>query len=45
MPIPDPGWSAAYAIVRTGRPQSLEDDGFTFTIGRGNDLCVAAVHA
>jgi L-fuconate dehydratase len=40
---PDPDYSAAYAIVRTDGP--LEGHGFTFTIGRGNEVCVAAIDA
>src|SRR6185312_16493959 len=41
---PDPDYSAAYVILRTDQA-GLEGHGLTFTIGRGNDLCVAAVHA
>jgi L-fuconate dehydratase len=40
---PDPDYSAAYAIVRTDG--ELEGHGFTFTIGRGNEVCVAAIEA
>jgi L-fuconate dehydratase len=40
---PDPDYSAAYVIVRTST--GVEGHGFTFTIGRGNELCVAAVQA
>ena len=39
---PDPDYSAAYVRVLTDHP-TLEGRGFTFTIGRGTDLCVAAV--
>ncbi len=42
---PDPDYSAAYVVLRTDRPDGLEGHGLTFTIGRGNDLCVAAVQA
>src|SRR5436190_17814189 len=42
---PDPDYSAAYVIVRTDRREGLEGHGLTFTIGRGNELCVAAAHA
>jgi L-fuconate dehydratase len=42
---PDPDYSAAYVILRTDDPNGLEGHGLTFTIGRGNELCVAAVHA
>jgi L-fuconate dehydratase len=40
---PDPNYSAAYVILRTDDPDGVSGHGFTFTIGRGNDLCVAAV--
>jgi L-fuconate dehydratase len=42
---PDPDYSAAYVILRTDHPGGLEGHGLTFTIGRGNELCVAAIHA
>src|ERR671933_2216202 len=42
---PDPDYSAAYVILRTDHPDGLEGHGLTFTIGRGNDLCVAAINA
>jgi L-fuconate dehydratase len=42
---PDPDYSAAYVILRTDRPDGLEGHGLTFTIGRGNELCVAAIRA
>ncbi|MGW8267576.1 MAG: L-fuconate dehydratase [Longimicrobiales bacterium] len=41
----DPDYSAAYVILRTDRPDRLEGHGLTFTIGRGNELCVAAIRA
>ncbi|WP_321489252.1 enolase C-terminal domain-like protein [uncultured Hyphomonas sp.] len=39
---PDPDYSCAYATLRMkgGDP---DGNGLTFTIGRGNDLCVAAI--
>lgn len=37
---PDGDYSAAYVVLGTGG--DLEGYGLTFTIGRGNDLCVAA---
>jgi L-fuconate dehydratase len=40
---PDPDYSAAYVVLKTDG--QLEGHGLTFTIGRGNELCVAAVHA
>ena len=42
---PDPDYSAAYVILRTDRTDGIEGHGLTFTIGRGNELCVAAVRA
>src|SRR2546423_12625915 len=42
---PDPDYSAAYAIVRTDAPDGPTGHGFTFTIGRGNEICVAAIEA
>src|SRR6185436_1745889 len=41
---PDPDYSAAYVVLRTSTP-GLEGHGMTFTIGRGNELCVAAIVA
>jgi L-fuconate dehydratase len=41
---PDPDYSAAYVVLHTDRP-GLSGHGLTFTIGRGNELCVAAIHA
>lgn len=42
---PDPDYSAAYVILKTNHPDHLEGHGLTFTIGRGNELCVAAIHS
>ena len=41
----DPDYSAAYVILHTNHPSQLEGHGLTFTIGRGNELCVAAIEA
>ncbi|MDD2861252.1 MAG: L-fuconate dehydratase [Acidiphilium sp.] len=41
---PDPDYSAAYVILRTDR-DGLEGHGLTFTIGRGTEICVAAIRA
>jgi L-fuconate dehydratase len=41
---PDPDYSATYVILKTNNPK-LEGHGLTFTIGRGNEICVAAVKA
>jgi len=40
---PDPDYSAAYVVLRTDGP--YEGHGLTFTIGRGNELCVLAAEA
>jgi L-fuconate dehydratase len=40
---PDPDYSASYVILDTDR--GLEGHGLTFTIGRGNDICCAAIEA
>ncbi|MBK8976275.1 MAG: fuconate dehydratase [Planctomycetes bacterium] len=39
----DPDYSAAYVILRTDA--GVDGHGLTFTVGRGNELCVAAVGA
>lgn len=38
----DPDYSAAYVIIKTDDPR-YEGHGLTFTIGRGNEVCVAAI--
>ena len=40
----DPDYSAAYIVLETDRA-GLEGYGLTFTLGRGNELCVAAVES
>ncbi|MCO5160161.1 MAG: L-fuconate dehydratase [Mesorhizobium sp.] len=40
---PDPDYSAAYLILKTDGPH--EGHGLTFTIGRGNEICCAAIRA
>jgi len=42
---PDPDYSAAYLRLLTDAGDGLEGHGFVFTIGRGNDVQVAALHA
>ena len=42
---PDPDYSAAYVILRTDAEDGLSGHGFTFTIGRGNEVQVAAINA
>ena len=39
----DPDYSAAYVILKTD--DALEGHGFAFTIGRGNEICAAAIEA
>jgi L-fuconate dehydratase len=41
---PDPDYSAAYVVLTTDQA-GLEGHGLTFTLGRGNELCVAAIEA
>jgi L-fuconate dehydratase len=41
---PDPDYSAAYAVLRTD-DEGLEGHALCFTIGRGNDIVVAAITA
>src|ERR1700682_1170201 len=40
---PDPDYSAAYVVLQTDHPGGLAGHGLTFTIGRGTELCVAAM--
>lgn len=40
---PDPDYSAAYVILKTDT--EFEGHGFTFTIGRGNEVCRAGIDA
>jgi L-fuconate dehydratase len=42
---PSPDYSAAYLVIRTDRADELAGYGFTFTIGRGNDVQLAAIRA
>ncbi len=39
----DPDYSAAYVIL--GTDENVDGHGLAFTIGRGNDVCVAAIEA
>src|SRR5215510_10508300 len=39
----DPDYSAAYVILKTDA--GTEGHGLTFTVGRGNELCVAAIES
>ena len=40
---PSPDYSLAYVVIQTD--SDLEGHGFTFTSGRGTEVCVAAIHA
>jgi len=40
----DPDYSAAYVVLETDQA-GLEGHGLTFTIGRGNEVCCAAIEA
>ncbi|MEZ6068259.1 MAG: enolase C-terminal domain-like protein [Planctomycetaceae bacterium] len=42
---PDPDYSAAYVVLRTDRADGLAGHGMTFTIGRGNEICVRAIES
>jgi L-fuconate dehydratase len=39
----DPDYSAAYVVLETDHPEGRAGHGLTFTVGRGNELCVAAI--
>src|SRR5256714_9603644 len=41
----DPDYSATYVSLETDDARQLRGYGLTFTNGRGNEICVAAVHA
>jgi L-fuconate dehydratase len=40
-----PDYSATYVILETNRTEGLSGHGLTFTIGRGNEICVTAAKA
>ena len=42
---PSPDYSAAYLIVKTDSPADLAGYSYVFTIGRGNDIQLAAIQA
>ena len=42
---PDPDYSAAYVVLHTDAANEVQGHGLTFTVGRGNELCVAAVES
>jgi L-fuconate dehydratase len=41
----DPDYSAAYVVLETDDPGGRSGHGLTFTIGRGTEVCVAAIEA
>src|SRR5246127_4331873 len=41
----DPDYSAAYVALETDHPSAVDGHGLTFTIGRGTEVCVAAIDA
>ncbi len=41
----DPDYSAAYVVLETDDRDGLNGHGLTFTIGRGTEVCVAAIEA
>jgi L-fuconate dehydratase len=41
----NPDYSAAYVVLQTDHTEVLEGHGLTFTIGRGNEVCIAAIRA
>lgn len=42
---PDPDYSAAYVVLETDASEKHSGHGMTFTIGRGNEICVKAIEA
>src|SRR4051794_6522389 len=40
-----PDYSATYVVLETNDPGGLSGHGLTFTIGRGNEICVEAVRS
>lgn len=42
---PDPDYSAAYVVLETDSSEKHAGHGMTFTIGRGNEICVKAIEA
>jgi L-fuconate dehydratase len=40
-----PDYSAAYVVLKTDADDNLEGHGLTFTLGRGTEVCVAAINA
>jgi L-fuconate dehydratase len=42
---PDPDYSTAYVELITDDPNGLKGHGHSFTLGRGTELCVAAINS
>lgn len=42
---PSPDYSSAYVVIRTDASDGYEGHGFVFTIGRGNDVELAAIRS
>ena len=42
---PDPDYSAAYLVIETDAADGLSGHAFVFTIGRGNDIQLAAIRS
>jgi L-fuconate dehydratase len=42
---PDPDYSAAYVVLETDHPTGVAGHGLAFTVGRGTEVCVAAIRA
>jgi L-fuconate dehydratase len=42
---PDPDYSTAYVEIITDHPDGLKGHGHSFTLGRGTELCVAAINS
>jgi L-fuconate dehydratase len=40
-----PDYSATYVVLETDSPEQMAGHGLTFTIGRGNEICVTAVNS
>jgi L-fuconate dehydratase len=40
-----PDYSATYVVLETDSPEQMTGHGLTFTIGRGNEICVTAVNS
>ena len=41
----DPDYSLAYVVLETDDPLGYTGHGFTFTLGRGNEVCAAAIRS